>query len=251
MSRNFLFSILIALAFFYTLSLVFGYSTYGAPTEFGNATNTTCWIGGDDGILNCTGDAYFGGTITGTVNDSTHWGGYSTSDEWISPTQILDVDKEDIETDLNTFVDIAGDIMTGNLDSSANISASNFSAGLSEGDSFIYFFDDGISTGEHIKWDDDADRFEVTNSFYVSENIVSSLDISAGGYLRSQSSIYTASSAGYFWLGTVNQSISDFKAYPDGRLNITNNITLTSPDGSYWNCGVANDGTFSCTGWGY
>jgi len=33
----------------------------------------------------------------------------------INPEDVNDIDKEDIETDLNTFVDVAGDTMTGNL----------------------------------------------------------------------------------------------------------------------------------------
>ncbi|TET75150.1 MAG: hypothetical protein E3J56_00990 [Candidatus Aminicenantes bacterium] len=35
--------------------------------------------------------------------------------EWIRPEHIFDVDDADIETDLNTYVDIAGDTMTGDL----------------------------------------------------------------------------------------------------------------------------------------
>ena len=57
-------------------NLVYGYSTYGAPSEFGNLTNTTCYIGGDEGIVNCTGDAYFTSVfadVTGTANNSDYW----------------------------------------------------------------------------------------------------------------------------------------------------------------------------------
>ena len=43
---------------------------------------------------------------------------------WINPVNVIDIDKEDIETDLNTFVDIAGDIMTGDLQVDANINSS-------------------------------------------------------------------------------------------------------------------------------
>ena len=53
-----------------------GYSTYGAPTEFGNLTKTTCYIGGDDGIVNCTGIGYFTSIfadVTGTANSSSYW----------------------------------------------------------------------------------------------------------------------------------------------------------------------------------
>ena len=41
------------------ISIIFAYSTYGAPSEFGNETTTTCYIGGDDGVVNCTGNAIF------------------------------------------------------------------------------------------------------------------------------------------------------------------------------------------------
>ena len=33
-------------------------STYGKPSEFGNLTTPTCWIGGDEGNLSCDGDFY-------------------------------------------------------------------------------------------------------------------------------------------------------------------------------------------------
>ncbi len=42
-----------------SISIVLAYSTYGAPSEFGNDTTTTCYVGGDDGITNCTGNATF------------------------------------------------------------------------------------------------------------------------------------------------------------------------------------------------
>ena len=38
------------------IGITVGYSTYGAPSEFGNETTTTCWVGGDDGNLNCIGN---------------------------------------------------------------------------------------------------------------------------------------------------------------------------------------------------
>jgi hypothetical protein len=50
----------------------------------------------------------------------------SGSKEWIGPENIFDVDKADIEGDLNTFVDVAGDTMEGNLNmSSHNITSVN------------------------------------------------------------------------------------------------------------------------------
>ena len=38
-----------------------------------------------------------------------------TKGEWIIPSYVIDIDDEDIESDLNTYVDIAGDVMTGDL----------------------------------------------------------------------------------------------------------------------------------------
>lgn len=51
-----------------------GYSTYGKPSEFGNATNTTCKIGGDLGIVNCTGNFI---TSLGKLGIGTDQPGYS------------------------------------------------------------------------------------------------------------------------------------------------------------------------------
>jgi hypothetical protein len=63
----------------------FAYSTYGAPTRFGNATTTTCQVGGDPGIVNCTGDAYFntyyGNGSNLNTNSSTWWASVSG---WVS-----------------------------------------------------------------------------------------------------------------------------------------------------------------------
>ena len=58
------FNYLIAFLLVMSLGVAVAYSTYGSPTEFGNETNTTAWIGGDDGILNITGDAKIGGNTT-------------------------------------------------------------------------------------------------------------------------------------------------------------------------------------------
>ena len=59
---------------FLALSLIFvsGYSEFGAPVEFGNASTTTCWIGGDDGILKCIGNLSGNILIIGetTINGS-------------------------------------------------------------------------------------------------------------------------------------------------------------------------------------
>lgn len=86
------------IAFFYYLIIslglnillfdaVYGYSDFGAPTEFGNETNTTCFIGGDLGLLNCTGNIITtgkmgAGTITPNATLTVVVGGTTIADEW-------------------------------------------------------------------------------------------------------------------------------------------------------------------------
>lgn len=195
---GFMFLFLISITFIF--QLVSAYSTFGRPSEFGNETNTTCFIGGDNGILNCTGDiittagklgvgteelvheltvigfvnateyvgraTYLNGlncdniNFSGTIgapnicdgDDATGGGGGGSggNSKWvdignylvpnetaavnvnitgdfkiesgsftcsscINPEDVNDIDKENIENDLNTFVDIGGDTMTGDL----------------------------------------------------------------------------------------------------------------------------------------
>ena len=47
--------ILVVCLLIMVIALNGAYSEYGAPTEFGNETTTTCYIGGDNGVVNCTG----------------------------------------------------------------------------------------------------------------------------------------------------------------------------------------------------
>ena len=181
---------------------VISYSASGAPAEFGNASLTTCYVGGDTGIINCTGNITTtsgvfvgdGSGITGlasivgncsaegscglvtynsdVANYSLVWSfntswiylsaphtnrsdadisdvmqNYSiirsnngtlgnttleieavcyanvTNGEWITPSFVIDIDDEDIETDLNTYIDVGGDEFTENsvLNMSGNI----------------------------------------------------------------------------------------------------------------------------------
>ena len=171
------FSLVLNIALF---EAVYGYSTYGSPSEFGNDTNTTCYVGGDLGVLNCTGELIInrinttGEIWSNGINVSAGGtGDLSISDDWnfenndslvldnsslcrinttglqvgnISLVEGLpegffigaldtrtiqiteDIDKEHIEGDVNTFVDIAGDIMTGSLiGRNLNMTYGNFS----------------------------------------------------------------------------------------------------------------------------
>ena len=53
--KNYLKFLIIAICFVSVYKVV-SYSTYGAPAEFGNDSLTTCYVGGDLGIINCTGN---------------------------------------------------------------------------------------------------------------------------------------------------------------------------------------------------
>lgn len=69
-------------------------------------------------------------TLIYSNNQTWIWGIINIS-EWIRPEVIIDVDDEDIETDLNTYVDIAGDAMTGDLiGQNANFTSVNISRSL-------------------------------------------------------------------------------------------------------------------------
>lgn len=73
----------------------------------------------DSSLLNATILSLDSNASTICSGSSVLLGNASCSDiygvEWITPAQVDDIDDEDIETDLNTYVDIAGDTMTGNL----------------------------------------------------------------------------------------------------------------------------------------
>ena len=59
------------LVLFFSVSNASAYTEFGAPSEFGNETTSTCFVGGDDGIVNCTGSAKFGGPMNMTNNNIT------------------------------------------------------------------------------------------------------------------------------------------------------------------------------------
>ena len=82
-----------------------------------NLTNTDSWFLGKINASNVQNNNWLEDSQESNlnVNSSVYWDNYSTSDEWLTPSQILDIDDEDVESDLNTYVDIAGDEMTGNL----------------------------------------------------------------------------------------------------------------------------------------
>lgn len=83
-------------------------------------------------------------TCIDTIANATLWADYAIGGNQIQSADIGDVDDADVETDLNTYVDIAGDTMTGNLtvDSGKDIIIDSDNVGIWFGedqDVFMYF----------------------------------------------------------------------------------------------------------------
>lgn len=73
------------------------------------------------GTVNVSADMEFNGSdITGVRE----YRNASDALDWIRPENVFDIDDEDVETDLNTYVDIAGDKTTGDVNISTEINMS-------------------------------------------------------------------------------------------------------------------------------
>ena len=87
------------------LSFLGAYSTYGAPSEFGNESLTTCQIGGDYGVVNCSGNIsgnyYFGdGSYLSGI------GGNSSFNQTLTDDLYVDISGDTITGDLNVLGEI-------------------------------------------------------------------------------------------------------------------------------------------------
>ena len=77
--------ILVMLVLLLPLGIVISYSPFGAPSEFGNETNTTCWIGGDFGNITCIGKLIVADCEIGNLNVSKR----TTTNEFIANNYYL------------------------------------------------------------------------------------------------------------------------------------------------------------------
>lgn len=68
-------------------------------------------------------------------------------------------DNNIFQVDVNT---------TGNVKAGSNIYVN---ADGGNGDSFVYFYDDGSETNESFKWDDASDQFETTNDLFINGSL--------------------------------------------------------------------------------
>ena len=87
--------------------------------------------------------------------------------------------------------------------------------GDSEGDSYIYFYEDGSPTGESFYWANGEDRFKLSN-YLSAQQILTTQLISTGD-------IYTTGVNDDLFLGDSIQADAKFRAYADGSLEIADN----------------------------
>lgn len=92
--------------------------------------------------------------------------------------------------------------------------------GINERDHCIYFYEEGSPTGESFCWDDGADRFEVSDSFFVSGTLSTTV-VTASSLIQSQGDISTTGAGDDLWLGVAVQRNALFQAYADGSFNIS------------------------------
>ena len=128
------------------------------------------------------------------------------------------------------WVNEGGDTMTGNLTIEANLNVTGnittndiFLGGAGiEQDQFIYFFEDGSSTGESISWDDGLDRWEFTDTIRSNSQIIAA-STSQGSGVFSTSDMWTTGANDDLWLGTATQNNALFRANATGDIQ-TNHI---------------------------
>lgn len=116
--------IILIFTFLSLVVIAYGFSTYGSPSEFGNSSDTTCFVGGDFGILNCTGNItgnYYFGNGSQLTGITTIIAQDLNCDNCLGTPQIADI-----------YLQLTGGTMVGNIISSFNISASYFNGNGSE-----------------------------------------------------------------------------------------------------------------------
>ncbi|TET75148.1 MAG: hypothetical protein E3J56_00980 [Candidatus Aminicenantes bacterium] len=233
--KKLIFILLCILAMLGALCIHFAasYSTYGAPSEFGNLTNTTAWLGGDYGELNITGSAKIDGNLTSSwLKGILTWSyliGYPstcTSGQYISALgdtlscAAIAITESQI-SDLKDYVEDAGDTMTGSLtlDDGVGESPRIYFINQLDNSSAIYEQTDGdlyISA---------AGGFELAGTFFRMTTLTSCEFIKTGAtgilsctiesdplWTANQSSYYLKSNPFTFWnstFATFNKTYAD------------------------------------------
>lgn len=133
--------------------------------------------------------------------------------EWIKPEHVFDIDKADIETDLNTFVDIAGDTMTGNLNiSGANLTVNETTFFVNANLGLV-----GIGTS--------SPDMEELGSNYKVLTVYNPVSLyPAVLELGTQNSISTSATMGRIHFMNGANRIASIEADPDGGVNNSGNL---------------------------
>lgn len=140
----------------------------------------------------------------------------------------------DISIDLNGNVYASGNVGIGTTTPAYPLDVygdaridDNLYIGDAEGDSNIYFYEDGSPTGEYIRWNNANDRFEISDYVYV-DTLYSVGNITTGGsgQIVSNSDIVTTGVGDDLWLGNSTQANSNFQAYADGKLYALGNVGI-------------------------
>ncbi len=120
-------------------------------------------------------------------------------------------------------------IIDGNLYMQNNniTNISTLQLGTSEADHYIYFYEDGSPTGEFIKWYNDGDRFDISDTVDIDGSLevdtLTSLD-----YILALGDISTFGAGDDLWLGHEEQASALFRAYADGSLYALGNVYLNN-----------------------
>ncbi len=211
--------------------------------------NASDYLGSHDSsyYLDYPGDAFLNDTEEGdlNVNASDWWDSLDTPPAvWGADPYINDTEEGDLNTNAsvwwynlnsplaawtqtNTTPEVQAAI------NGSDIQLETLFMGSSEGDSYIYFYEDGSATGEYLKWSNTFDEFQFFDDVYVG----GSLEIMNS--IKAYEDIYTIDPESDLWLGSSTQAAANWQAYADGsmvaavgKFNVSTTGELTSDAGA-------------------
>jgi len=101
-----------------------------------------------------------------------------------------------------------------------NITGNESYIGSSDNNITFYFYEDSNPRGEYFQWNNNYDRFELSDSFYVDGDITS-----ANGFsLISSGDISSTGTGDDFWLGTSTQSASNASINSSGYAYLNDTV---------------------------
>jgi len=178
----------------------------------------------------------------------------------ISPTELSDVDDEDIETDLNTYVDIAGDNMTGDFSVNQKINLSSI-GDINISNNLIVGGNVGIGTNPqtkfHIKDLSPRLRIEGTSGDDVGFEVVSGISEKASFITNIGTGVTNFNSANnYTWriggtprffLQATNGFIGINTVTPAFTLDVNGNMNSSSLTIANYKVNISSSGDVNAT----